>query len=88
MARKITKPEAPSRKKKSGLLFCSSQYKWLLGGLALIILGYVLMAGGGSKDPSVFNPAIFSFRRIRLAPFLVLSGFAAEIYAILKPCKD
>jgi len=45
-------------------------------------LGFVLMSGGGSEDPSVFNPEIFSFRRIRLAPSLVLVGFGIAVYSI------
>jgi hypothetical protein len=52
-------------------------------GLAVIALGFLLMAGGGSDDPNVFNPDIYSFRRIRLAPALVLLGFGIEVYAIL-----
>ena len=52
-------------------------------GLAVIALGFILMAGGGSDDPNVFNEEIYSFRRIRLAPTLVLLGFAIEVYAIL-----
>lgn len=52
-------------------------------GLAFIALGFVLMAGGGSDDPNVFNPEIFSSRRIRLAPALVLIGFVIEVIAIL-----
>lgn len=52
-------------------------------GLACIALGFVLMAGGGSDDPDVFNPEIFSSRRIRLAPALVLVGFVIEVIAIL-----
>lgn len=52
-------------------------------GLALIALGFLLMAGGGSDDPNVFNEEIYNFRRIRLAPTLVLIGFAVEVYAIL-----
>lgn len=52
-------------------------------GLACIALGFVLMTGGGSDDPNVFNPEIFSFRRIRLAPALVLIGFVIEVIAIL-----
>jgi len=87
MARKATKPK--SRKSDQPLLFCRENYKWMLIGLGVILIGFVLMAGGGSKDPNVFNPEIFSFRRIRLAPFLVLTGFAIEIYAILVPdCKE
>ena len=56
-------------------------------GLALIVLGFVLMTGGGSDDPNVFNPAIFSPLRIRVAPTLVLSGFAVLIVAILATKK-
>jgi hypothetical protein len=52
-------------------------------GLAVITLGFLLMAGGGSDDPNIFNPDIYNFRRIRLAPFLVLLGFGIEVYAIL-----
>jgi len=52
-------------------------------GLACIAMGFVLMAGGGSDDPNVFNPEIFSSRRIRLAPALVLIGFVIEVIAIL-----
>ncbi len=53
-------------------------------GVAIIVLGFVLMAGGGSDDPNVFNYEMFSFRRITLAPLLVIGGFAFEIYAIMK----
>ena len=52
-------------------------------GLAVIALGFILMIGGGSDDPNVFNPAIFSWRRIRLAPALVIIGFGIQVYAIL-----
>jgi len=52
-------------------------------GLALISLGFILMSGGGSEDPNVFNPEIYNFRRIRLAPTLVLLGLGIEVYAIL-----
>lgn len=59
-------------------------YVLLLLGLVVIILGFVLMAGGGSDSPDEFNQAMFSWRRITLAPILVVGGFAFEIYAILK----
>lgn len=52
-------------------------------GLACIALGFILMSGGGSDDPNVFNPEIFSPVRIRLAPTLVILGFAIQVYAIL-----
>ena len=57
----------------------------MLAGLAFIALGFILMAGGGSENPEVFNPEIYSWRRIRLAPALILIGFGLEVYAILKP---
>ncbi len=53
-------------------------------GFAVILLGFVLMAGGGSDSPDEFNYAMFSWRRITLAPILVIGGFALEVYAILK----
>lgn len=59
-------------------------YLLLAVGLVVIILGFVLMAGGGSDSPEEFNYAMFSWRRITLAPILVVAGFAFEIYAIMK----
>ncbi|MBK9291751.1 MAG: DUF3098 domain-containing protein [Bacteroidetes bacterium] len=64
--------------------FTRENYKWVLIGLAFIILGFILMIGGGSKDPNEFSEGIFSFRRMTLAPILVLAGYAIEIYAIMK----
>jgi len=63
-------------------------YKLIVIGFAIIILGFVLMIGGKAEDPSLFNPEIFSFRRITLAPIIVLFGFAFEIYAIMKKPKE
>ena len=59
-------------------------YVLLLAGFVVIILGFVLMAGGGSESPSEFNYEMFSWRRITLAPIVVIAGFAFEIFAILK----
>ncbi|GAA4280590.1 DUF3098 domain-containing protein [Gaetbulibacter aestuarii] len=74
---------------KPTFVFGKKNYKWMFIGLAIIALGFILMSGGGSDDPNVFNPEIFSWRRIRLAPMLVLIGFAIQIYAILlSPEKD
>lgn len=69
---------------KTHFLFEKVNYKILLIGLAVILLGFILMSGGGSDDPKVFSDAIFNFRRIRLAPTVVLIGFGITIYAILK----
>lgn len=68
---------------KSDFVFGKKNYKFMFIGLGFIALGFILMSGGGSDDPNVFNPDIFNFRRIRLAPMLVLLGFGIEIYAIL-----
>ncbi|WP_417014313.1 DUF3098 domain-containing protein [Alistipes sp.] len=59
-------------------------YAQLLVGAAVILLGMILMSGGGSDSPDEFSYAMFSWRRITLAPILVIGGFAFEIYAILK----
>ena len=64
-------------------VFGKKNYIVMAIGLAVIALGFILMAGGGSNDPNVFNPDIYSFRRIRLAPTIVLIGFGIEVYAIL-----
>jgi len=71
-------------KQKPDFLFESINYKILLIGLGVIALGFILMAGGGSDDPKVFSEDIFSFRRIRLAPTVVLIGFGVVIYSIFK----
>ncbi len=59
-------------------------YALIGAGLLVIILGMVLMCGGGSDDPTQFNYEMFSWRRITLAPILIVGGFAFEIYALLK----
>ncbi len=69
------------------LLFGKHNYQILGAALVLIAIGFILMVGGGSDDPQVFNPQIFNFQRIRLAPIIVLSGFVLAIYAILAKSK-
>ncbi|PRP68383.1 hypothetical protein BST86_11115 [Nonlabens agnitus] len=64
-------------------MFKKKNYTWMIIGLAVIALGFILMIGGGSDDPAVFNPGIFHWRRIRLAPALVIIGFGIQVYAIL-----
>ena len=68
---------------KKKLLFGKRNYKFMLIGFFFIALGFILMSGGGSEDPNIFNEEIYSFRRIRLAPMLVILGFIIEVYAIL-----
>lgn len=75
-------------KNKKEFIFSKKNYRLMLIGLGVIVLGFILMIGGGSKDPDVFNPDIFNFRRIRLAPALVLIGFGIEIAAILHSFKN
>lgn len=72
---------------KPEFLFDKVNYKFLLIGIGVIALGFILMSGGGSDDPKVFNDAVFNFQRIKLAPTLVLIGFGITIYAILKKTK-
>jgi len=57
---------------------------WLIAGLGILVMGYILMSGGKSEDPKVFSEAIFNFRRITLAPIVVLTGYGTIFYAILK----
>ena len=73
---------------KENFLFGKKNYILMLVGLVIIAIGFILMAGGGSDDPDYFNEDIYNFRRIRLAPTLVILGLAFEIYAIMaKPKK-
>jgi hypothetical protein len=64
-------------------IFQRKNYLFMFLGVGFIALGFILMSGGGSDDPAVFNPDIYSFRRIKLAPTLVLIGLGLEVYAIL-----
>lgn len=88
-----TAPAAASRATSSGdtslaFAFGKENYRLLLIGLVVILVGFLLMIGGGSDDPNVFSEDIFSFRRMTLAPILVLAGYIIEIYAIMKKPKD
>lgn len=64
-----------------------SNYILMLIGFVIIAVGFVLMVGGASASPEEFNYEMFSFRRITLAPIVVLAGFAFEVYAIMKKDK-
>ena len=77
------KAKPGQQKSNSEFIFQRRNYLFMFIGLAFIALGFILMSGGGSDDPNVFNPDIFNFRRIRLAPTLVLIGLGIEVYAIL-----
>lgn len=75
-------------KSKPDFALGKENYKLLAIGFAIIVLGFLLMLGGKSKDPNQFNQEMFSFRRITLAPILVLAGFVFEIWAIMKKPKE
>jgi len=83
MAKQATPVKQPVQD-ESKFALGKQNYKLLIIGFAIIVVGFLLMIGGGSKDPNVFNNEIFSFRRITLAPIVVLFGFVFEIYAIMK----
>jgi len=68
---------------KTTFLFSRRNYIYLLMGLGITTLGFLLMVGGKSHDPNVFNEAIFSHRRITLAPILVIAGYVMQIVAIM-----
>lgn len=72
---------------KESFALGKENYKLMIIGFAIIVIGFLLMIGGGSDDPKVFSTAIFSFRRITLAPVCILAGLIFEIYAIMKKPK-
>ena len=79
----MSKNNKNGQKPTKEFVFQKKNYLFLFIGIAFIALGFILMSGGGSDDPNVFNPDIYSFRRIRLAPTLVLIGLGIQVYAIL-----
>lgn len=85
---KLDNKKTEQDNKETKMPFDRDNYLWVLIGIAFLLVGFLLMIGGGSDDPDVFNEAIFSFRRLTLAPILVLIGFGLEIYAIMKKPKD
>jgi hypothetical protein len=82
-----------SENQENTFYFGKENYKWMLIGLALIIVGFLLMLGAdantvdGKLDPNAWNEDIFSIRRIRIAPLLVIAGFVVQVFAILKRNK-
>jgi len=76
------------KRKKINFALGRENYKLLAIGFVIIIIGFLLMLGGRSENPAEFSNDIFSFRRITLAPIVVLAGFAFEIWAIMKKPKE
>jgi len=70
-------------------LFGKENYRWMIIGIVIVGLGLILMGGGKSKDPNVFDPnQVYSFTRITVAPILILIGLGIEIYALFKRKKE
>lgn len=74
--------------KKKQFLFSKKRYQFLLLSILIIGVGFLLMSGGGSNNPDIFNNEIYSFRRIRLAPLVVILGFIMCIVSILYRDKE
>lgn len=82
-------PTAAIKKRETATLFGKENFMWMLIGVAVLILGFLLMAGGGSPDPNVFDRSeVYSARRITVAPIIILIGLAIEIYAIFRTPKN
>lgn len=74
---------------QAGFLFTKENYKWMLVGAVVMAIGFILMAGGKSNDPNVFNPnEVYSTTRITIAPIVILAGLVIEIYAIFRNPKS
>lgn len=81
MAKQNNNPVKEEKPQKS-MPFTTMNYILVIAGVLLIALGMILMIGGGSSDPDVFNPKMFDVQRITLSPILILLGFVVEIVAI------
>ena len=75
--------------RKPGFAFGKENYRILIVGVVIVVIGYLLMIGGGSDDPTKFDAnEIFSFRRITLSPIVILTGFVVVLFGIMKKAKD
>lgn len=86
MAKEIKNTE--NSKREFAFVFNKINYIIMIAGIVLLALGYILLAGGGSDDPNVFNPEMFNGRRLYLAPILIILGLIVEIVAIMYRGKD
>ncbi|MEC5147270.1 DUF3098 domain-containing protein [Chitinophaga sp. 212800010-3] len=81
-------PVADKTAATTGSIFPKENYKFMLAGIVVIILGFFLMMGGDSSDPNTFSPdQVYSFRRITLAPIVIVAGLLVEVYAIMRRPK-
>ncbi len=85
---KQTTPHPGQKPASAAFTFGKENYILFAAGILLIIIGFVLMSGGASEDPAVFNEGVFSATRITIAPLLVLLGFAVNVAAIMRKPKD
>jgi Protein of unknown function (DUF3098) len=83
----MSKKDKTPKKPEPQFLFGKRNYQIMLIGIAIIAVGFILMSGGSSPDVNHFNIEIFNFRRIRLAPTLVLIGLGFQIFAIFAHSK-
>ncbi len=87
--KKTTSKAGAPQKENPAMLFGSRNYLWMAIGLGAIIIGFILLSGGASKHPETeFGESMFNFRRLWIAPLLLLFGFFAEIYAIFRRPKQ
>lgn len=87
----MPKKKTSDKKSKDEMVtfaFTKQNYRLLIIGIAVITLGFLLMIGGGSDDPNVFSDKIFNFRRMTLAPILIIAGYIIGIFAIMKRPKE
>lgn len=83
-----TAVKTPARKEDAGRIFEKENFKWMLIGVAVMALGFILMAGGHSDDPNVFNTKeVYGFVRITVAPIVILAGLVIEIFALFRQPK-
>ncbi|MFN2394527.1 MAG: DUF3098 domain-containing protein [Bacteroidales bacterium] len=87
MKKQAEKDLQAKKKPETDFLFNRQKYYILIAGLVITALGFILMIGGGSKDPNEFSYELFDFRRLTIAPFLVLLGYGVMIYSILSRKK-
>jgi len=83
MAKDIKKTDPMANGESFTFVFAKTNYIIMLVGILLLALGYILLSGGGSDDPNVFNPAMFNVRRLYVAPVLIILGLVTEIVAIM-----
>jgi hypothetical protein len=76
------------KENKTDFIFTKKNFRVMLIGIAFIIIGFILMSGGGSDDPTIFSHEIYNLTRIRIAPAFIITGFIIQVFAILKQNKN